>query len=84
MEGLVPGWLYSLCVLLGTISDRRCLESSPMIRRKLTEFEKVQIVAQHRAEHLRQFWFWFNEIEVIVEDYTDDRGNPRVTIRVKS
>ncbi|WFU39739.1 hypothetical protein QA640_36210 [Bradyrhizobium sp. CB82] len=55
-----------------------------MIRRKLTEFEKAQIVAQHRAEHLRQFWFWYNEIEVIVEDYTDDGGNPRVTVRVKS
>ena len=53
-----------------------------MAQRKLTEFEKVQIVADRKAEHRRQFSSV--EIDVIVEDYTDEQGNPRVIVRSKS
>lgn len=55
---------------------------SSMARRKLTEFEKVRIIADRKAEHQRQFSSV--EIEVIVEDYTDERGTPRVIVRAKS
>jgi len=52
-----------------------------MAKRKLTEFEKVKIITARKAAHLHQTLV---EIDVIVEDYTDEQGNPRVTERPKS
>jgi|HubBroStandDraft_4_1064222.scaffolds.fasta_scaffold147262_2 hypothetical protein len=53
-----------------------------MAKRQLTEFKKVQIIAARKAEHRRQFSLV--EIDVIVEDYTHEQGNPRGTQRPKS
>lgn len=50
-----------------------------MTQRKLTEFEKVQIAAERKAENSRKFAS--AEIIVIVEDYTDKQGSPRVIVR---
>jgi hypothetical protein len=47
--------------------------------RKLTPFEKVQIITARKARQ-----FLRAESDVIVEDYTDEQGNPRVTERPKS
>jgi hypothetical protein len=48
-------------------------------KRKLTELEKVQIA--NKREYSRQFFPV--EIEVIVDDYTDENGNPSVIVRPK-
>jgi hypothetical protein len=53
-----------------------------MAKRKLTEFEKLQIIRARKVEHGRQFLR--TEIDVTVEDDTDEQGNPRVTERPKS
>ena len=50
-----------------------------MAKRKLPEFEKVQI-ANRREYSLK---FFPLEAEVIVEDYTDENGNPSVIVRPK-
>jgi hypothetical protein len=50
-----------------------------MTKRKLTDFEKVQIL--NKREHSRPFSPV--KIEVIVEDYTDENGNPSVIVRPK-
>jgi hypothetical protein len=47
-----------------------------MAKRKLTEFEKVQIA--NRKEYSLKFFPL--EAEVIVEDYTDENGKPVVAV----
>jgi hypothetical protein len=68
--------------LRGSSTDGVMTRWGSMAKRQLTEFEKVQIIAARKAEHRRQFSLV--EIDVIVEDYTDEQGNPRVTQRPKS
>jgi hypothetical protein len=53
-----------------------------MAKRKLTPFEKVQIINARKGRASPPFSRV--EMEVIVEDYTDEQGNPCVTERPKS
>jgi hypothetical protein len=48
-------------------------------KRKLTEFEKVH--EANKREYSREFFPL--EIEVIVDDYTDENGSPSVIVRPK-